>query len=104
LYSGASAATVSLAGCTGQGESTDPEPEAAADSDEPAEPDLLEETDISETESEESDLDLEFLDGITGQTYPDDLDAEGHYDRRYEWEAVGYEWWYEQQLPRTLEA
>lgn len=44
--------------------------------------------------------DLSYLHGITGQTYPPDID--GNHHRRYEWSGVGYEWWFEMNIPRSL--
>lgn len=108
LYSGATALGIGLAGCTDQQNTTEPDRDPDSSSDQSTETDL-EDTDVfgesdgSETEAEESGPDLDYLHGITGQTYPDDLDGEGYYSRRYEWDALGYEWWFEQEIPRTLE-
>lgn len=65
------------------------------------------ETDYSDDETSEKEVDysddgpeLRHLHGITGQTYPPDI--QGNYHRRFEWSAVGYDWWYELKIPKSL--
>lgn len=55
-------------------------------------------TDDSELIGEEKNLN--HLHGISGQVYPPD--TEGNHHRRFEWTAVGGEWWYEVDIPRSL--
>ena len=66
-------------------------PSTPAGTDEPS--DAVEET----TDDSEG---LRHLHGIAGQTYP--KEPERYYGRRYEWEALGGEWWYEVEIPRAL--
>jgi len=62
------------------------------------------ETTIKSTDSEVSgpDPDLQHLHGLSGQTYPPDV--EGAHNRRFEWSAVGGEWWYELNIARSIGA
>lgn len=55
-------------------------------------------TDDSKLIGEEKNLN--HLHGISGQVYP--TDTEGYHHRRFEWTAVGGEWWYEVNIPRRL--
>lgn len=60
------------------------------------------EIDNSESESKEQETSqFGHLHGITGQTSPPDM--EGNNQRRFEWSAVGGEWWFEQNIPKSLE-
>ncbi|WP_171006682.1 hypothetical protein [Halalkalirubrum salinum] len=97
---------VSIAGCGER--SGDPEQvsESEADSgeeepveEEPAEEEPVEE-EPAEEEPAEEEIKLEYLHGITGFTWPPDIG--GKHSHRYEWAAVGYDWWYEMDLPRSL--
>jgi hypothetical protein len=53
-----------------------------------------------DTEVTEEPLNIQHLHGISGQTYPPDID--GNHFRRYEWSAAGVEWWIEREFPRAL--
>lgn len=103
LHSAAVTASIGIAGCANQQDTTQDDADTTSNTEEPANSDSVQdEPDPSETVPEEEGPDLEYLHGITGQTYPSDLDAEGYYQRRFEWDAVGYEWWFEQSISRAL--
>jgi hypothetical protein len=95
MRSGAAVAGLGFAGCTEQPNSQNEDPDVATSTEEPP--------DFSEIAPEDSGLDLEYLHGITGQTYPSDVDADGFYRRRYEWDAMEYEWWIELDIAKRLE-
>lgn len=99
---GAVATGVATSGCTDESNTTtnDESPDSITESsetddritrDEPVEP---------ERDTEDV-LELGHFHGIRGQTDPPD--TSGHYQRRYEWDAVGGEWWLELQLSKALE-
>lgn len=87
----------SIAGCGGDSEGTEREPEPESEPE--PEPDPEPESEPQEDSTEEEN-NLEYLHGITGFTWPPD--TEGNHSHRYEWSAVGYDWWFEMNLPRSL--
>lgn len=95
--SGAVATGIATAGCTDESDptSSDERPDSvtydSTTQNEPVEP----ERDTENT------LELEHFHGITNQTDPPN--TSGHYQRKYEWNAVGGEWWLELQLSKALE-
>jgi hypothetical protein len=125
-HSGAVVLGASVAGCTeedpgssadqSQPETTDnqtptqtpeiTETQTPTESPKPTEePTPTEEFDSSEVEEEpggdaEEEPNLDHLHGITGFTWPPDVG--GHHSRRYEWSAVGYDWWYENKIRKAL--
>jgi len=96
-----------LAGCTTDTESEESDPEQTARSTPTASetavqstpPEANEPNEAVEEAPDES-ADLRHLHGITGQTYPEETSR--YHDRRYEWEALGGEWWYEVSISRAL--
>lgn len=61
----------------------------------PADTDQSVEQEVNTTEPP----DIRHFHGITGQTYPPDID--GNHHRRYEWDGVGSDWWLEINIPRS---
>lgn len=90
-----------VAGCSGQSSSS---PETPTASPTPTRTQTSTPTDTAQPAQEEvstsEPADLRHLHGITGQTYPPDIDGKHH--RRYEWSALGYDWWYEIDISRSL--
>lgn len=113
---GAIATGAAIAGCAADSDSTPPSDESQQENTEPSEPDGnsesnddsedadLDEEDLLDNEELDEELDdqpkLDHLHGITGKTYPPDI--EGNLSRRFEWSAMGGEWWYELQIPKSL--
>lgn len=94
--SGVIATGTAIAGCTDESNSTSSSEENPQEDAETSEPD--EDTDEPEQEvdnsgSTEDQPELDHLHGITGQTYPSDTETST--SRRFEWSALGGEWWYE---------
>lgn len=75
-----------------EGPNSDPTPHSQSDS--------TQQESSSEPESIEDEPELGHLHGITGFTWPSGTD--GAHPRRYEWSAVGGNWWYEMDFPRAL--
>lgn len=61
----------------------------------------LDDEDVEDAIQEEDEgPDGRYLQGLSGLTAPPDVS--GSYSRRYEWTALGYEWWLELQIPKRL--
>lgn len=97
-----------IAGCSDTADDTQPsEPDQSPTQDdssgsdsEPSDPEPdSEETDpVEDVEPDEPQVD--HLHGITGQTYPEDSSTT--LPRRYEWEALGGEWWIELNISSAI--
>jgi len=99
------AASISVAGCTEESDSTQPT-ETRTETSTPTQTQTETQTETTsrapEEEVQDTDgaVELGHLQSITGQTYPPDI--EGSHHRRFEWSAVGGEWWLELNISKKL--
>lgn len=114
---GVVATGAAIAGCADDSGSTPSSDESQQEDTESSEPDSnsesdddSEDTDVEDIDIDEEDLDdseeiddqpkLDHLHGISGQTYPPDIGGNTH--RRFEWNALGGEWWYELNISNSI--
>lgn len=109
---GAIATGAAIAGCADDSGSTSSVDENQQENTEPSESDDnsesdddVEDLDIDEEESDDSEVtddqpQFDHLHGINGQTYPPDIEGSTH--RRFEWNALGSEWWYELNISNSV--